>query len=154
MLFTINDHPKHITNKGHIKLELVRSIYLIWRPKIGPGLYFIQIRIFYNPMLHWIIVPKSDFRNILIFYEIEPCTHCHTIIYLPSAYDYIYRHSFISRIKPCHCLSVLLWGMVHAFLKSLSTYNLNHIVKKDFKLAVIFVKKNIIHLFAEKGDTS
>ena len=92
-------------------------------------------------MLHWIIVPKSDFRNILIFYEIEPCTHCHTIIYLPSAYDYIYRPSFISRIKACHCLSVLLWGMVHAFLKSLSTYNLNLILKKDFKLDVIFVKK-------------
>ena len=105
-------------------------------------------------MLHWIIVPKSDFRNILIFYEIEPCTHCHTIIYLPSAYDYIYRPSFISRIKPCHCLSVLLWGMVHAFLKSLSTYNLNLILKKDFKLDVIFVKKNIIHLFADKGARS
>ena len=94
-------------------------------------------------MLHW-IVPKSDFRNILIFYEIEPCTHCHTIIYLPSAYDYIYRPSFISRIKPCHCLSVLLWEMVHAFLKSLSTYNLNLILKKDFKLDVIFVKKKIL----------
>ena len=31
--------------------------------------------------------------------------------------------------------------MVHAFLKSLSTYNLNLILKKDFKLDVIFVKK-------------